>query len=148
LDLPSLGVPFTVSGNVQLNALAGSTTYAPTARVWIASPAEPGHSPEAFAGFSLGALPADAAKTPSGAPAVQMLSFNSKGKEDEVIPLSLMGKPGSVQPFTLSYDGNNVVVALGQESKTIPLKTAAPVVTIVCSTGEFLFTNLTMSPSR
>ena len=142
LVLPTLGVPFTVSGNVQLNALAGSTTYVPIARIQVASSAAPGQSPNVYAGFSLSALPADAKKTPSGAPAIQMLSYNSSGKDDEVLPLSMMTKPGTVQPFTLSYDGSNVSVNLGNKVKSFPLKTTESVVRIICSTGEFLFTDL------
>jgi hypothetical protein len=148
LDLPSVGVPFTVSGNVQLNALAGSTTFVPIARIQIASSTAPGQSPDAFAGFSLSALPADAKKTPSGAPAIQMLSYNSIGKDDELLPLSVTTKPGTVQPFTLSYDGSTVSVNLGNEAKSFPLKTPEPVVRIVCSTGEFLFTNVTIRSLR
>lgn len=47
-----------------------------------------------------------------------------------------------LQTFTLSYDGSTVVVNLGKESRSFPLKVAEPVVRIVCSTGEFLFTDL------
>jgi hypothetical protein len=146
LVLPSPGPSFVVSGSVRLNALAGSKAYVPLARVQIASASAPGQSAEAFAGFTLSALPADAKKTPSGASAVQMLSYNVSGKDDEILPLSLMTKPGTVQPFTLSYDGRQVSVDLGNETKSFPLKAAEPVVRIVCSTGEFLFTNLTIKP--
>ena len=148
LDLPTVGVPFTVSGNVQLNALAGSSTYVPIARVWIASSAPPGRSPDAHAGFSLSALSAGAKKTSSGSPAIQMLSFNVTEKDDEVLPLSMMTKPGTVQPFRLSYDGSNVSVNLGNESKSFPMRTADPVVSIICSTGEFLFTNVAIQSAR
>jgi hypothetical protein len=148
LVLPTVDGPFTVSGTVQLNALAGSTTYAPIARIQIASSTAPGQSPSAFAGFSLSALPVDAKKTPSGAPAVQMLSYNSAGKEDELLPLSVVTKPGTVQPFKLSYDGSSVSVSLGNDAKTFPLKATGPVVRVVCSTGEFLITNLTIRSSR
>ncbi|MFL6844254.1 MAG: hypothetical protein ACJ8ER_05170 [Allosphingosinicella sp.] len=144
LVLPSAGAPFVVSGNVQLNALAASKTYAPIARIQIASSSAPGQTPDAFAGFTLTGLPADAKKAPSGA--VQMLSYNSNGRDDEILPLSLMTKPGTVQPFTLSYDGRQVEVKLGNEAKSFPVATAEPVVRIVCSTGEFLFTNLTIKP--
>jgi hypothetical protein len=96
--------------------------------------------------FSLSALPADAKKTPSGASSIQMLSYNVNGKEDEALPLSLMTKPGTVQAFTLSYDGRQVTVNLGTEARSFPFQAAEPAVRIVCSTGEFLFTNLTIKP--
>lgn len=148
LILPSVGTPFTVSGNVQLNALAVSATFAPITRIQIAAPSAPGQPSAAYAGFSLTALPADPKKTPSGAAAVQMLSYNSNGKEDELLPFSITTKPGTVQPFTLSYDGNTVSVKLGNESKSFPLRTSEPVVRVICSTGEFVFTNVTMKSSR
>ena len=148
LTLPVEGASFTVSGNLQLNALAASKTYVPVARVQIASSAAPGQSPDVYAGFALTALPADAMKTPSGSPAIQMLSYSVNGKDDDVLPPSLFTKPGTVQPFTLSYDGSKVRVDLGAESKSFPVKTADPVVRLICSTGEFLFTDLKVTSSR
>lgn len=148
LSLPAGSVPFTVSGNVQLNALAGSKAYVPLARIQIGSSAAPGQAPEAYAGFSLSALPTDPKKTPHGASAIQMLSYNVTGKEDELLPLSMMTAPGTVQAFTLSYDGSKVLVMLGNETRSFPVKIADPVVRLVCSTGEFLFTDLTIAPAR
>ncbi|MEA3038251.1 MAG: hypothetical protein QOE79_764 [Sphingomonadales bacterium] len=146
LVLPAADPSFIVSGNVQLNVLAPSKKYVPVVRVQISSSSAPGTSPQASAGFSLTVVPADPKKTPSGAPAIQMLSYTSSGKDDESLPLSLMTKPGTVQPFTLSYDGSQVSVNLGNDVKILPLKVADPVVRIVCSTGEFLFTNLSITP--
>lgn len=146
LVLPSPGASFVVSGSVQLRALARSKTYVPLARIQIASAGSPGQSPEAFAGFTLSALAADPKKTPGGEAAIQMLSYNSAGAKDEPLPLSLTTRPGTVQPFTLSYDGSQVIVNLGKEARSFPLRAASPVVRIVCSTGEFLFTDLTIVP--
>ncbi len=148
LALPAGGASFTVSGNVKLNALAGSKDYVPLVRIQITSPTAPGQSPAVFGGFSLSALPVDSKKMPSGERAVQMLSWNATGKEDEILPMTMFTKPGTVQPFTLSYDGSNVSVTLGPESKSFPLKTAEPVVRIICSTGEFLLTDLVIKPAR
>jgi hypothetical protein len=148
LTLPAPGAPFTVSGNVQLNALASSSTFVPIARIQIASASAPGQSSAAYAGFSLSALPADPKKNPSGDSAVQMLSYNLNGKDDELLPLSLTARPGTVQPFTLSYDGSSVSLKLGNDAKSFPLKATEPVVRLICSTGEFLFTNLTITSSR
>jgi hypothetical protein len=146
LVLPAPGASFIVSGNVRLNTLAASKTYVPVVRIQIALPSAPGQSPDAYAGFSLGVLPMDAKKTPSGASAVQMLSYVASGREDEALPLSIMTRPGTVQPFSLSYDGSQVSVGLGSEAKSFPLKTTEPVVRLICSTGEFLFTDLTIKP--
>lgn len=147
LVLPAGTGPFAVSGSVKLNALAEVTKYAPLTRVEIASSALPGQSAEAYAGFKLTALPADGSKTPSGEPAVQILSYTSTGKEDEILPFSLFTKPGTVQRFTLSFDGSQVLVDLGNTKKSFPLKTHDPVVRLVCSTGEFLFTDMTITPT-
>jgi hypothetical protein len=148
LKLPAGDGPFKVSGNVQLMTLAGSKAYVPIVRIQVAPSSAPGQSPAAYAGFSLSALAANAKKTPTGAPALQMLSYNVAGKEDEVLPLSMMTKPGTVQPFTLSYDGSRVSVDIGGEARIFPLKAADPEVRIICSTGEFLITDLTIAPSR
>jgi hypothetical protein len=146
LVLPAPSGPFTVSGNVQLNALAEVSKYTPLARVQISSSTEPARSPESFAGVSVMALPVDAKKTPTGSPAIQMVAFNVNGKEDEIEPLSMLMKPGGALPFSLSFDGKSVSASIGNDQRTLPVKTSAPVVRIVCSTGEFLFTNVTIQP--
>jgi len=148
LVLPASGLPFSVSGNVKLNSLAGSKKFAPVTRIQIVDPAAPGQPPSAFAGFSLSAVPFDPKKSPTGEASVQMLSYSVTGKDDEYLPMSVMTKPGTVQPFVLTYDGSNVVVTLGNEKKTLPLKAVQPALRIMCSTGEFLFTDLTVAPGR
>ena len=146
LNLPTSGSTFTVAGKVQLTALAGSLTYTPIARIQIAETTAPGQSPKIYGGFSLSALPVDAKKSPTGTPAIQMVSYSFAGRDDEVVPLSILTKPGTIQPFTLSYDGNEITVNLGNETKRFPVKIAEPVLRIVCSTGEFLFTGVTIKP--
>ena len=90
----------------------------------------------------------DPRKAKSGEKAVQLLNYNVQGKEDEVLPYSFMAKPGTVQPFTLIYDGSDLTVGLGNESKKIALSAVDPVIRIVCSTGEFLITDLAIKPIR
>lgn len=148
LSLPVDAATFTVTGKAQLKTLAASATYAPIARVQIASSAAPGQAPDVYAGFALTALPVDAKKAPAGTTAVQMLGYSVNGKEDDIIPFSLLTKPGTIQSFSLAYDGKAVVVNLGGEAKQLPLKTKEPVVRLICSTGEFLFTDLEIIPSR
>lgn len=148
LALPAGSAPVTVTGNLQLREMAESQNWLPIARLALATAAEPGARPTQSAGFSLTVVPKDKAKLPPGVDAVQMLSYNATGKEDEPLPLSLLAKPGTVQSFSLTYDGENVVIRLGDETKSIPLKTTEPVVRIICSTGEFLFTELTITPGR
>jgi hypothetical protein len=145
LDLPAPNAPFTVTGTVQINATAGSAKYMPLARIQIATATAPGQSPNAFAGFTLEAL---AKQTASGVQAMQMLNYNVAGKDDELLPTSIVTKPGTPQPFRLSYDGSVVSVTLGNEAKSFSVRTTEPVVRLICSTGEFLFTNVVIQPSR
>jgi hypothetical protein len=145
LALPAGPGPFSVSGTVQLNTLAASKKFVAMSRIQIASASAPGQPPAAYAGFSLSALPVEPKKTPSGASAIQMVDYNVAGREDEGLPLSMLEKPGTPQHFTLAYDGSNVAVTIGTQSKSFPLRVADPVVRIVCSTGEFLITDLTIT---
>jgi hypothetical protein len=147
LVLPAPGQAFSVTGNVQMRNMADIKKFAPLARVHISSATEPGQSPDLFAGFKLLALPLDKRKAPNGAEAVEMLSFTAKGKEDESMPMSVLRAPGTTQPFKLTYNGSEVVVTLDGEIRSYPFKMAEPVVRVICSTGEFLFTDLTVTPT-
>ncbi len=148
LVLPAGTTPFTVTGNVRLNAVTTDKTYAAMIRVQISAASAPGQSPTLFAGFSLDALPVDPNKAPSGVPAIQGFRWRANGTKDEILPQSLLTKPGTVQPFTLAYDGDKVTVTLGADAKSFPLKTTDPVVRVTCSTGEFLLTDLTIKSAR
>ena len=140
LVLPAPTVAFTVTGNVTVNAIAADKKWAPGARLLISPPStSPGDNPEARAGVSLTALPGKSVGAKQQV--VQYLSFTANGHEDEIITFSFKA-PGAPQPFSLSYDGKSVVVAVDGETRAYPLVTSEPVVRIVCSTGEFLFTDL------
>jgi len=147
LVLPAPGQAFSMTGNVQMRTMADIKKFAPLARVHISSASEPGQSPDLYAGFKLLALPLDKRKAPNGAEAVEMLSFTVKGKEDESLPMSMLRTPGTTQPFKLTYNGSEVVVNLDGEARSYPLKMAEPVVRVICSTGEFLFTDLKITPT-
>jgi hypothetical protein len=148
LVLPASSSPFTVSGNVQLNSLATNKEYTAVARIQIATATAPGEAPKSYAGFAVAALPVDPKKSPTGSPAIQMLDWNASGKEDEAVPLSVMEKPGTVEHFSMTFDGKTVSVSLGKESRQFAVNLPEPVVRIVCSTGEFLITDLVVAPAR
>lgn len=93
LVLSAPAVPFTVTGNVQLRTLGGSAKYVPLVRVQVASAAQAGVPPANYAGFSLMAMSIDPKKSKAGQSAIQMLSYNLKGKEDEGLPNSVMTNP-------------------------------------------------------
>lgn len=145
LALPAGPGAFSVSGDIRLNTIAASKKFVAMSRIQVASASAPGQAPTSYAGFELSALPVDPKKTPSGASAVQMISYNVAGKEDEGLPLSLLEKPGTPQHFMLVYDGSNLAVTIGSQSKSFPLRVADPVVRVVCSTGEFLITDLVIT---
>lgn len=146
LVLPAPSGSFTVTGNLQLRTIAEVKKWAPLGRLDIGSAFQPGSSPDVFAGFSMIALPIDKRKSPTGEDVIQALKFTNRGKEDEMLPFSMLAKPGTVQPFKLIYSGSEVTVILGSETRTYQLKTAEPVVRVICSTGEFLFTELEIKP--
>lgn len=145
LVLPAPSGPFTIVGNITVNTIAKDKKWAPSARVRIGSaPAGPGAAPSAFAGFSLAAVPGKAVSM--NAETVQAFSFEAAGGEPQLIPASL-GPTGSVQPFRLSFDGRAVAVAIGAEARSYPLVVNQPVVQIICSTGEFLMTDIKIEPT-
>lgn len=147
LNLRAENGPFTVTGKVRLNAVAESSTYVPLVRIQIAETVDQGQVPKTFAGFSLAALPLDPAKA-DGAKTAQALSYNANGIGEEIIPGSLTAKPGSVQTFRLTFTGTAVVVGLGPNTKTFPMKSDNPSLRVVCSTGEFLLTDVIVRPGQ
>lgn len=142
LVLPTSGTHFSVTGNVQMRKMATFKTYVPLARIQVAQASAPGESSDQTVGFSLVTMPFDKRKTPTGEPVLQVVNFTQAGKEDELETSSLQTKPGSVQPFQLIYDGKNVVVNVNGATRTLALTASQPVVRVICSTGEFLFTDL------
>jgi hypothetical protein len=146
LLLPAPNGPFTVTGNIQVNRIAQDPKWAPLARVRIGSaePA-PGAAPDDYAGIEVMGLPGKELSLPFET--VQAFSFDLKGEKSEVVPKSI-GAIGAPLPFRISFDGQSVSVNVAGESRTHPMKTGAPVVEVLCSTGEFLFTNLTIQRSQ
>jgi hypothetical protein len=145
LVLPAPGQRFSVVGNIQVLSIAKDKKWAPTARIRIATaPAAPGHSPSAYGGLHLTALPGKAvAMSPE---TIQAFSFDVAGGEGEMIRSTIQAT-GAIQPFRLTFDGQSVAVAIGAESRTFPLTTSQPVVQVICSTGEFLITGMKLEPS-
>ena len=140
LVIPAPVVAFTVTGNVRVNAIAKDKNWAPNAKLLISPPpTSPGDNPTSHAGISVTALPGKSVSVAMDV--VQYLSFAGTGQKDEIIAGSFKA-PGNPQPFSLTYDGQSVVATVGGESRTYPLVTTEPVVRIVCSTGEFLFTDV------
>lgn len=146
LRLPTPVGPFTVTGQLQVNQVPAFDKFAPITRLVIFSGnnAPGGDVPEA-AGFSLNALPASTIdpKIKDKQLLVQFAQWNAihGGKAEEFKPFGF-ARIGGKSPFTLKYDGEKIAITLGEETTILPLKVADPMVRIICSTGEFLYTDL------
>jgi len=146
LVLPTPSGPFSVTGSVTVNRIASDRKWAPIARLRIGSaePA-PGRAPDNYAGIEITAVPGKSVSL--AAETVQIFSFDVQGRDSEAIPTSL-GATGTAQPFQISYDGKSVAVGVAGQTRTYQMSSGAPVVEIVCSTGEFLFSNLAIRPTN
>lgn len=143
LVIPAPPTPFTVSGNVKVNSIAKDKKWAPLTRLRIMSaPASPGATPTAYGGFKLTAL----SGKDVGIAVVQGVSFDTSGSETDVIPSSLQ-PTGAVQPFRLTYDGRTVNVEVAGQTRSFLIEANPSVVQVLCSTGEFLFTDLKVEPA-
>lgn len=152
LMLPAPAVPFSVTGLVKLQAAASFEKYVPMTRLAIAAPADrPGAAPDDLAGFLLSAMPAKAlgVKGKDKTAILQFLSWDERngGKAVSHDPFELTDTSASA-PFSLTYDGSVVVTRIGGREQKIPLIAKDPVVRIVCSTGEFLFTKLKIETQK
>ena len=145
LVLPANADNFTVTGNVRLMRAGDAKKYVPLARLNVAEASQqPGSSPKGWAGFKFMALPSKKNKNEI----IQLLSPDAGAAKGEAEETTDMWLPKtSVIPFELSYDGEQVKLNIDGNMKLLELHVETPVVRIVCSTGEFLFTDLTISPA-
>lgn len=145
LVLPAGAAPFTVTGKVKLMNIVASKEYVPMARLSISNASgQPGPSDEGWAGFEFMVVPAAKGK----APPISAIAFSRRevGKENDV---EIAGAPsGENVPFTLDYDGARVSVNVDGHAKQFEFVSSKPVVRIVCSTGEFLYSDLVIQPRR
>ncbi|GAA0325175.1 hypothetical protein GCM10009087_39380 [Sphingomonas oligophenolica] len=142
LILPAGAAPFTVAGKVRLNQVAASKEYLPLARLAISNASDqPGPSDQAWAGFEFDMVPADK-KNPAAS--IVAYSIRETGKKPDMQPIAIAS--GAEIPFSVLYDGTHVTVSVDGHEKQFAFTAAKPVVSIVCSTGEFLYTNLLIRP--
>lgn len=146
LVLPAPPTAFTVSGQVKVNSVAKDKKWAPLARVRIGSaPTSPGAAPTAYGGFELTAV--SGKEVGVAAETVQAFSFDTSAAKEEVIASSLQ-PAGAVQPFRLTYDGRSIAVEVAGQSRSFPIAASPAVVQVICSTGEFLITDLRLAPAN
>jgi hypothetical protein len=150
LVLPAPSGGFVVSGQIQVNQVPEIGKYIPLARLSVAQPAAPGGSPSDQIGFKLTVMPAKMIdpKIKDDKLLVQFLNWDERtGGNNQEHPLFGMAHSGDKLPFTLTYGNGKVSVHIAGQDKDFPIRTDHPVVRLVCSTGEFLFTNLRIEAS-
>jgi hypothetical protein len=143
LVLPAGAAPFTVTGKVKLMNVVASTDYVPMARLAISNAQDqPGPSSQGWTGFEFLVAPAAKGKQPT----ISALAYSRK-EEGKKTDMEIFGTPGATEvPFSLVYDGTQVAMSVDGHEKQFAFTAARPVVRIVCSTGEFLFSNLVIRP--
>jgi hypothetical protein len=148
LELPAPAGGFVVEGKVRLQQIGQIDKYSPLTRLAIASaPAAPGKSPDEVAGFVLTAVPASAVKKGAGKGLIQFLQWDERrgGTQQPNDAFDLATAPQELS-FRIVYDGHTATMRIGDQEKSLPLVAKQPVVRIICSTGEFLYTDLKISP--
>jgi hypothetical protein len=145
LILPAPAGDFTVTGLVQINQTYPNKTWMPVGKMMIGPPPpSPGAPQPVYAGFSFGALPGKAISRPEKT--VQYLSFIAKGKEDEIIVPTFQAL-GPAHRFSARATATELTVTVGNEARTYALPAGPKAIQILCSTGEFLFTDLVIAPA-
>ena len=84
-------------------------------------------------------------KASPGGTILQLLAFDVSGGEKDSDPVAIPLRLGEGRSFQLSVSGDTVSVRLGDRMKSLRRHIVDPVVSVICSTGEFLFTDLTIT---
>ena len=142
LSLPA-GQAFTVSGRLQILNMAPSKQYVPLARLAISNATnQAGPSSEGWAGFQFGNLPGSKG-LPTGLLQSTALTKGAATQD------ALLGIASSRDiAFSLAFTGTAVNMTIDGHQATLPFRADQPIVRIVCSTGEFLFDDMEIIPSR
>lgn len=149
LVLPVPDGAVTVTGKVQVRELAQIKQFAPLVRIGFGQSVDnPGSAPANIARIKITAMPAKLVDKSIKDPklAVELLQWDefAEGKEVEgeaigVIPV------GDALPFSLRLTGTSVAISFAGSEKTFATPITDPALRIVCSTGEFLVTDLKIS---
>ncbi len=146
LVLPAPAGPFVVTGKVRLQKIVQSKDYIPLTRIWITEPEpDPAKNAERWAGFSISAISAKALglEKKVAKPVLQFLGWD-EGRDGKAVPHEPIGPLDDAESlaFSLSYDGAAVVTSIAGREFNASSAIRNPVVRIICSTGEFLYTDL------
>lgn len=142
LLLPAPPAPFLVTGKVRAMSNAASKQYVPMTRLTISTPGDGPAKSENSAGLEFLIAPTAMDKPPT----LPMLAFSQKEAGKDRVT-DIIAPPGTTDiSFRLVYDGAHVAVTVDGHERRIAFTAPRPVVEIVCSTGEFLYTGLTIKP--
>lgn len=143
LMLPAPGQNFTVTGKIELRAMAEIGDYVPLARLAIVDrPDDAGSAIDDSVGFKLTALPERLLRDDGGDDPFQMLSWDARTGGEAHEARSFVPQTAGPLQFRLSYDGSEAKVEIDGKQQVFALSTRSPAVRVICSTGEFLFTDL------
>jgi hypothetical protein len=145
LVIPAGSVPFKVTGRVKLMTIAASKAFVPMTRLTISNASDqPGASNEGGAGFELMIAPVHNGKPPT----LAMISSTTQEKGKDVVSKVLNMPAAPEAAFSLTYDGAAVTLDVDGHDAQLAFVAARPVVRIMCSTGEFLYTDLAVHPGK
>jgi hypothetical protein len=141
LTIPAGRVPFIVTGKVRFASATQSAQLAPMTRMAISSAAGAGATNEGWAGFEYAMLPDPADSQQRRA----QLAFTLRqaGGANSGQPL---GAPSADEVEFSMYDGTAVLVIVDGKPRRMPFAVAVPAIKIVCSTGEFVYSDLRINP--
>lgn len=150
LVLPVPSGSFTVQGKVQLRAVADIGKWAPGTRLTIiGGAADAGNVPSDGAGFLLTALPAKMVDKRADKKLVQYLQWQENRAGSQTMSDLFDLRPAMQElAFTMRYDGRVVMMNMGGAENSIVLSQPASAVRIICSTGEFLYTDLKITSAE
>ncbi|HVR91083.1 MAG TPA: hypothetical protein VHG29_08340 [Novosphingobium sp.] len=142
LSLPA-SPAFTVSGHLQILNLAQSKQYAPLARLTVSNATDVvGPSSEGWAGFEFMNLPGNKGLSTGFLESTSLAKGGTKQN-------TVLGIASSRDvAFSLTFSGNSVRMNIDGHENSIPFNADRPIVRISCSTGEFLFYDMEIVPTR
>ncbi len=148
LDLPAPGDTVRVTGRIRANQIEPVGKWTPIARVTLARATEAsGKSPTDLAGFVLYAFyrkDIDPKATDSKAK-VQLVKWDERvadvQKDHEFFGMTAFGE---TLDFSIALANGIATVKIGGEERAFALNAPDPMLRLICSTGEFLITDLRM----
>ncbi|MHA6770129.1 hypothetical protein [Sphingobium ummariense] len=152
LVLPVPDGAFLVSGHLQVNQIPPVGKYVPLTRISVAqAPGSPGQPATDLAGFVLTALPAKMIdpKSKDSKLVVQFLKWdertNNSAKEHDPFGVAAVGEK---LDFSLAFSAGTVTARIAGQEQRFTLNAPTPIVRLICSTGEFLYTDLKIEKSN